>query len=95
MTCLQECLVDEDGCYIEGAGPALKGLPVLSQGNEAVLRLMAENIVHTEDLVHSYPYDWRTKQPVILRASRQWFIDTNAIKHRAMVTHTLTILTFC
>ena len=28
----------------------------------------------------SYPYDWRTKQPVVLRASRQWFINTDSLK---------------
>lgn len=43
--------------------------------------------MHIEDYVHSYPYDWRTKKPVILRASKQWFIDTSAIKNRAIVSH--------
>ncbi|PSN44166.1 Isoleucine--tRNA ligase, partial [Blattella germanica] len=80
-----ECVVNEDGCYTESAGPSLKELPVLSQGSEAVLNLMANDIFHVEEVVHSYPYDWRTKQPVIIRASQQWFVDTEAIKHRAMV----------
>ncbi|PNF36001.1 Isoleucine--tRNA ligase, mitochondrial [Cryptotermes secundus] len=79
-----ECFVDEAGCYTEDAGPALQGLSVLSEGNEAVMTLMSENILHSEQLVHSYPYDWRTKQPVILRACCQWFIDTNAIKQKAI-----------
>jgi isoleucyl-tRNA synthetase len=79
-----ECLVDEDGCYTEGAGRALQGLPVLSKGSEAVMTLLSADILHSEQLVHSYPYDWRTKQPVILRASWQWFIDTNAIKQKAI-----------
>ena len=77
--------MNEDGCYTESAGPSLKGLPVLSQGSEAVFNLMANDIFHMEEVVHSYPYDWRTKQPVIIRASQQWFVDTEAIKHRAMV----------
>ena len=34
----------------------------------------------------SYPYDWRTKQPVVLRASRQWFINTNSLKEAALAT---------
>jgi isoleucyl-tRNA synthetase len=84
--------VDEDGCYTEGAGPALQGLPVLSKGSEAVMTLIAADILHSEQLVHSYPYDWRTKQPVILRASWQWFIDTNAIKQKAIVSCTSGIL---
>jgi len=80
--------VDEDGCYTEGAGRALHGLPVLSKGSEAVMTLLSADILHSEQLVHSYPYDWRTKQPVILRASWQWFIDTNAVKQKAIVSCT-------
>ena len=37
------------------------------------------------DYEHSYPYDWRTKQPIIIRPSKQWFINTGAIRERAMV----------
>ena len=44
-----------------------------------------DDVVHLERYVHSYPYDWRTKQPVLLLASRQWFIDTDSIKQRALV----------
>jgi hypothetical protein len=40
--------------------------------------------VYRDEFTHSYPYDWRTKQPVLLRASRQWFIDTNQLKERAI-----------
>jgi isoleucyl-tRNA synthetase len=53
------------------------------------MTLLSADILHSEQLVHSYPYDWRTKQPVILRASWQWFIDTNAIKQKAIVSCTL------
>jgi isoleucyl-tRNA synthetase len=83
---VQECIVDEDGCYTEAAGPILQGLPVLSEGSEAVMDLLSADILHSEQLVHSYPYDWRTKQPVILRASCQWFIDTNTLKQKAIVS---------
>ncbi|KPP78100.1 isoleucine--tRNA ligase, mitochondrial-like [Scleropages formosus] len=36
-----------------------------------------------EDFVHSYPYDWRSKQPVIIRASKQWFINVDSLKDKA------------
>lgn len=42
-------------------------------------------LVAEEQCVHSYPYDWRTKQPVIIRPSRQWFIDTASLKDKAKV----------
>ncbi|XP_047114765.1 isoleucine--tRNA ligase, mitochondrial [Schistocerca piceifrons] len=79
-----ECLVDEDGCFMSKIGPELEGLPVLSAGNEKVLVLLQNDILHQEKYTHSYPYDWRTKQPVIIRASKQWFIDTDAIKQTAI-----------
>ncbi|XP_067012188.2 isoleucine--tRNA ligase, mitochondrial [Anabrus simplex] len=79
-----ECLVDESGCYTEDSIPELRGLPVLSSGSEKVLQMLKAAILHTEVYVHSYPYDWRTKKPVIVRASQQWFIDTGAIKSTAI-----------
>lgn len=81
----QICLVDEDGCYTAEAGDNLEGKFVLGDGNIKVLEMVASNVMHSEIYVHSYPYDWRTKQPVILRASRQWFVNTDAIKSRAAV----------
>nr|CAD7577373.1 unnamed protein product [Timema californicum] len=79
-----ECRVDRDGCFTDEAPGSLRGLPVLTKGTEAVLQLLSGDILHTENYVHSYPYDWRTKQPVIWRASHQWFIDTDRIKQTAM-----------
>lgn len=79
-------MVDEHGCYTSDAGPDLENSFVLGDGLKKVLTLINADIVHKEDYVHSYPYDWRTKQPIILRASKQWFIDTSAIKNRAVVS---------
>ena len=45
-----------------------------------VLKLLGDALVRRSPYVHSYPCDWRTKKPVILRASRQWFIDTVGMK---------------
>lgn len=42
-------------------------------------------LVAEEKCVHSYPYDWRTKQPVIIRPSKQWFINTESLKDKAKV----------
>ncbi|KAK2086638.1 Isoleucine--tRNA ligase, mitochondrial [Saguinus oedipus] len=43
----------------------------------------AKNLLKEEKLVHSYPYDWRTKKPVVIRASKQWFINIADIKTTA------------
>jgi len=41
-------------------------------------------ILFQENYKHRYPYDWRTKKPIIIRATRQWFCDLTNIKKRAM-----------
>lgn len=78
-------IVNDAGEFISEAGPDLNGAFVLTDGIEIVLKLLGHDLAHVEDYIHSYPYDWRTKQPVILRASKQWFIDTNSIKQKALV----------
>lgn len=48
--------------------------------------MIKKDVLLFEDYIHSYPYDWRTKGPIIIRASKQWFLDTNKIKDRAIVS---------
>ncbi|CAK6962127.1 isoleucine--tRNA ligase%2C mitochondrial isoform X1 [Scomber scombrus] len=80
-----ECMVDEDGKFTELAGPELKDLSVMSEGTEKVISMLKEcgALVKEEKCVHSYPYDWRTKQPVVIRPSKQWFINTASLKDKA------------
>ena len=79
------CPIDENGCY-DNTVPELAGLFALEEGNTAILNLLTENnhIVSRKIYTHSYPYDWRTKKPVLLRASKQWFIDTGKLQPRAL-----------
>ncbi|KAM8834264.1 isoleucine--tRNA ligase, mitochondrial [Synchiropus picturatus] len=80
-----ECVVDEEGKFTELAGDQLKSLPVMTEGTEKVISMLREcgALVQEERCVHSYPYDWRSKQPVIIRPSRQWFINTASLKDKA------------
>jgi isoleucyl-tRNA synthetase len=47
-----------------------------SEANLAVLDILRERgmLVHEENYLHSYPFCWRSKTPVIFRAMDQWFI---------------------
>ncbi|KFO95667.1 hypothetical protein N300_14722, partial [Calypte anna] len=80
-----DCLVDEGGFFTEAAGPELQKKNVLEEGNEAVIQMLkaARNLLKEEKYVHSYPYDWRTKKPMIIRASKQWFVNTADVKATA------------
>jgi isoleucyl-tRNA synthetase len=59
---------------------------VLGEGGDKVIQLLKGNelLMKSSTFVHSYPYDWRSKTPVILRASKQWFIDVSALKKDAL-----------
>lgn len=48
--------------------------------NEAVNAKIAEqgNLVLEESITHSYPHCWRCKNPIIFRATEQWFISMEA-----------------
>lgn len=56
---------------------------MLKEGNDLVMNHLEEEIVYANKITHSYPLDWRTKEPVILRASEQWFINTSLLKEKA------------
>ena len=65
--------VDAHGCYTDEV-PELKG-----KFYQDVDKLMIEKLKDASALLklkvftHSYPHDWRTKKPVIFRATTQWF----------------------
>ncbi len=68
--------------YIDGAGIYRKEVPVFAgehvyKVDEKVVALMVENgaLLHQEKFSHSYPHCWRTKTPLIYRATPQWFIS--------------------
>lgn len=81
------CPVDHQGRYVENnVNSDFVGLNVLKEGSEAVLRCLhdQDDVLLEQDFIHSYPHDWRSKTPVILRASMQWFIDVSSLKEEAM-----------
>ncbi|XP_064189010.1 isoleucine--tRNA ligase, mitochondrial isoform X4 [Anguilla rostrata] len=80
-----ECMVDGEGRFTELAGPELCGQSVMEEGTKTVISMLKEAgaLLKEEDCVHSYPYDWRTKQPVVIRPSKQWFINTGSLKDKA------------
>ena len=74
------CPVDSLGRMTEEAGE-FAGLNI-NQCNEAILNKMQENgmLLHKSEIVHSYPHDWRTKKPIIFRATPQWFASIDKIR---------------
>jgi isoleucyl-tRNA synthetase len=61
--------VDDAGRFTESTGFAYAGKPVLTEGTQQVIDDLQQQrlLLHEAPITHSYPYDWRTKKPVILR----------------------------
>ncbi|CEF66739.1 Aminoacyl-tRNA synthetase, class Ia domain and Isoleucine-tRNA ligase family and Valyl/Leucyl/Isoleucyl-tRNA synthetase, editing domain and Aminoacyl-tRNA synthetase, class 1a, anticodon-binding domain and Valyl/Leucyl/Isoleucyl-tRNA synthetase, anticodon-binding domain and Rossmann-like alpha/beta/alpha sandwich fold domain-containing protein [Strongyloides ratti] len=79
-----ECFVDDKGCYTRDLGYDFEGKNVLIEGYETVLKKYENDIVYQYDYKHSYPYDWRSKKPVIIKTSSQWFIDVEDVSKEAI-----------
>ncbi len=74
------CPVDSKGYMTKESGP-YEGL-FYAQCNEKVIEDMdaCGALLKCVKIVHSYPHDWRTKKPVIFRATPQWFASIDPIK---------------
>jgi len=77
---------DDDGRFVEGL-PAYKGKTVF-EANPIVIELLKTRgmLVGERKLTHSYPHCWRCRNPVIFRATEQWFIglDHDNLRQKAL-----------
>ncbi len=76
--------VDGKGYATEDAGKYAgmyyeKTTPIILDDLRACNALLA-----IEDIVHSYPHCWRCKNPIIFRATEQWFCSVDALKDDAV-----------
>src|ERR1700674_4449829 len=72
---------DDRGVYLEGL-PEYKGKDVFT-ANPIIVKLLAERgaLLGNHEYRHSYPHCWRCHNPVIFRATEQWFIKIDAAAH--------------
>ena len=70
--------VDEKGILRNGL-PEYNGLKVWD-ANAPIIELLKKRgaLLHQEKLEHSYPHCWRCHNPIIFRATEQWFISMEA-----------------
>lgn len=82
--------VDGEGRFTDAAMPSnpsmLSGKHVLDEGNKTIIKHLEKNgqLLHKHRYKHKYPYDWRSKLPVIIRATEQWFADVGDIRQQAI-----------
>ena len=69
-------------CDVDAAGKIHNGLPEYDglqvfKANQPIIELLKSRgaLLHEEKVEHSYPHCWRCHNPVIFRATEQWFIS--------------------
>ncbi|CAG0938280.1 partial isoleucyl-tRNA synthetase, partial [Candidatus Brocadiaceae bacterium] len=79
--------VDEKGNFTKEAGE-FAGLRILEEGNNAIIKKleMVGALLDKKEIAHSYPHCWRCDDPVIFRATEQWFVslDYNSLRQRVL-----------
>lgn len=76
--------VDNRGHFTDEA-PGYEGMFYL-KGNKVILKDLEEagRLLKHSEFVHSYPHDWRTKKPVIFRATPQWFASIDKFRQELL-----------
>ncbi|ELX9391358.1 isoleucine--tRNA ligase [Staphylococcus pseudintermedius] len=72
--------LDDKGIFTAEGGP-FEGM-FYDKANQAVTELLTEKgaLLKLDFITHSYPHDWRTKKPVIFRATPQWFASISKVR---------------
>ncbi len=76
--------VDGKGHLTQEAGP-FAGL-FYKASNKAILEELKNSgmLLAEQHITHQYPHCWRCKDPIIFRATEQWFISIEKIKKQAL-----------
>lgn len=78
--------VDDNGVFTDEAGP-FAGLDI-DVANPQIIEWLRERgaLVAEKKLLHSYPHCWRCHEPVIFRATDQWFVsmEKNGLRANAL-----------
>jgi len=78
--------IADDGVFYEHV-PLFKGLHVF-KADPVILEKLKEcgALLQAGKIVHSYPHSWRSKKPLIYRATAQWFIsmESNSLREKAL-----------
>lgn len=76
--------VDSRGVFTEEA-PGFEGV-FYDKANPMITELLEEKgaLLKLNFFTHSYPHDWRTKKPVIYRATPQWFASIDKFRQNIL-----------
>ncbi len=79
------CNVDAHGRMMADCGEWLEGQYVDDANKTVTMKLDELGVLlKLEFITHSYPHDWRTKKPIIFRATDQWFCSIDKIRDKLL-----------
>ena len=58
----------------------------ISSGSIEIIKYLKKNnlLFASKNIKHKYPHCWRCKNPVLFRATKQWFCSVDMFKEKAM-----------
>lgn len=73
--------MNDQGVLTKENGPEFDGV-FYQKADDISLKLLKDHdaLLLEEPLKHSYPFDWRTKQPIVFRATDQWFVSIDKMR---------------
>jgi len=78
--------VDDDGKYTNNV-PLFEGVHIF-KANKIIIEKLKEQkkLLASGELVHQYPHSWRSKAPLVHRATPQWFIsmESHGLRKKAL-----------
>jgi isoleucyl-tRNA synthetase len=81
--------VGSTGKFTAEAGE-FAGQNVLEANSAIIEKMRAEGaLIRAEEISHSYPHCWRCKEPIIFRATKQWFLNVDHLDLRARMLKTI------
>ncbi|KAF1251452.1 isoleucine--tRNA ligase [Streptococcus agalactiae] len=75
--------VDSRGLMMENAGPDFEG-QFYDKVTPLIKEKLGDLLLASEVINHSYPFDWRTKKPIIWRAVPQWFASVSKFRQEIL-----------
>ncbi len=78
--------VDGDGKYTKNVA-LFEGIHIFKSNSIVIEKLREQKkLLSSGELVHSYPHSWRSKAPLVHRATPQWFIsmDSHKLRNKAL-----------
>lgn len=82
--------VDHRGRYTSQF-PEMEGVKIWDANNRIIEKLKdMDLLVSVKEIHHSYPHSWRSKKPLIVRATPQWFIKMDPLREKALESITKT-----